>query len=31
MMLDSPDSLEGSCAALKDAPRLRALLTKLAS
>jgi hypothetical protein len=31
MMLDSEDSLEGMRGALKDTPRLRALLKKLAS
>jgi hypothetical protein len=31
MMLDGPDSLGGMRAALKDTPRLRALLKKLAS
>ena len=31
MLLDGPDSLEGMRAALKDTPRLRALLEKLAS
>jgi hypothetical protein len=31
MMLDSPDSVDGMRAALKEAPRLRALLKKLSS
>ena len=31
MMLDGPDSVEGMRAALKETPRLRALLKKLAS
>jgi hypothetical protein len=31
MMLDGPDSIEGMRAALKDTPRLRAILKKLAS
>jgi hypothetical protein len=29
MMLDGPDSIEGMRAALKETPRLRALLKKL--
>jgi hypothetical protein len=31
MMLDGPESVDGLRAALKDAPRLRALIKKLAS